>query len=90
MVPSLASHVTQTLDLRPPSPQVFLVTYPPQDSISLRVDAASAAAPAPAPTAFGLAPAQFMDLFPFHILLDKQCMVLQVCVHGNSRCRSGG
>ena len=60
--------------------EVFSVTFPPQENMRNW-----ALAETGAPTSiFGLNNAQFYKLFPFHILLDKECRVLQ-CGHALQR-----
>ena len=60
--------------------EVFAVTYPPQENMR-NWNLAEAGAPT---SIFGLNNAQFYRLFPFHILLDKECRVLQ-CGHALQR-----
>jgi guanylate cyclase soluble subunit beta len=60
--------------------EVFRVTYPPQENMRNWNMAESGAAT----SLYGLNNTQFYRLFPFHILLDKRCHVLQ-CGHALQR-----
>ncbi|EFJ47487.1 guanylyl and adenylyl cyclase family member, partial [Volvox carteri f. nagariensis] len=63
--------------------EVFLVTYPYQEALSHWQPAAPAAEGGPLPPSplsphrFTVCPDTFYSLFPFHLLLDRQCFVVQ-------------
>ena len=60
--------------------EVFRITFPPQENMRNWNLAESGAST----SLYGLSNAQFYRLFPFHILLDKHCRVLQ-CGHALKR-----
>lgn len=56
------------------------MTYPHQEGLEgASSDGTSQAAPTHAPAGYTFSPAEFSRAHPFHLLLDTQLCVLQVC-----------